>query len=72
MADLQAKKRAKAIPNASAQDRLEFDSDAQLQAIELSGLQLLHKPVRLEMLLALLQPPSNTMTRNGSACTTLA
>lgn len=35
---------------------------AQLQAIELAGLQLLHKPVRLETLLALLQPPSNTMT----------
>jgi CheY-like chemotaxis protein len=31
---------------------------AQLQAIELTGLQLLHKPVRLETLMALLQPPS--------------
>jgi len=35
---------------------------AQLQAIELAGLQLLHKPVRLESLLTLLQPPSNAMT----------
>jgi signal transduction histidine kinase/ActR/RegA family two-component response regulator len=44
---------------------------AQLQAIELAGLQLLHKPVRLETLLALLQPPSDAMTSKGSACTTL-
>jgi CheY-like chemotaxis protein len=34
---------------------------AQLQAIELAGLPLLHKPVRLETLLALLQSSSNAV-----------
>ena len=40
---------------------------AQLQAIELAGLQLLHKPVRLETLLALLQPAKKQMQPNPPA-----
>ena len=44
----------------SATDLLSGDiGPAQLQAIELAGLLMLHKPGRLETLLALLQPTRN-------------
>ena len=45
---------------------------AQLQAIELAGLLMLHKPVQLEALLDLLQPARNPMTPQPArlACST--